>query len=194
MLMLARAETYEQRAEEAPTLGNAHTPACNVGQGRRMRCYKRAPCSLSSCFMHANRYLPPRCVHPPGDLSVGSGRRCCFIGKAHQTFGFCSSGSSVSVVCRCWAASSMARCAARRPLSSRYQFSSHASSAIITALQCAAPHILGSEQQILSVFSRAVWPGSSRRACCKVCFSCHLSHLGLERASRPSVRHSRAPP
>jgi hypothetical protein len=120
-----------------------------------MRCYKPAPCSLSSC-MQTGTY---RRRAPPGDLSVGSGRRCCFIGKAHQLFGFGSSGSSVSVVCRCWAASSMARCAARRPLSSRYQFSSHASSsAIITAAQRSAPHILGSEQQIL-LLSRWLAPG-----------------------------------
>lgn len=37
-----------------------------------MRCYKPAPCSLSSCMQ--NRYLPPRCSIAPGDVSVGSGR------------------------------------------------------------------------------------------------------------------------
>lgn len=148
--MLVRAERREQSAEsrggsDQGTLRNAHTPACNVGQGRRMRCYKPAPCSLSSCFISSCMQIGTyrRRVHPPGDLSVGSGRRCCFIGKAHQTFGFYSSGGSVSVVCRCWDASSMARCAARRPLSSRYQFSSHASSAIITALHRTAHSRVG---------------------------------------------------
>jgi hypothetical protein len=106
-------------------------------------------CSLLAFFMHANRHLPPRRVHSPGDLSVGRvGWEVLVVSLVRRTklLAFIRvvvwSCSSVSVVCRCWAASSisMARCAARRPLSSRYHFSSHASSAIITALHHTTLH------------------------------------------------------
>jgi hypothetical protein len=141
--MLVRAETYEQRAEEAPTTRNAHTH-CMQCRPRQKDALLQAYSLLAFFMLHACKSVPTAALcSSPGDLSVGSGRRGCFIGKAHQTFGFYSSGSSVSVVCRCWAASSMARCAARRPLSSRYQFSSHASSAIITVLHPTAHSRVG---------------------------------------------------
>ena len=156
-------------------------------------------CSLLAFFMHANRDLPPTAaVLIVPRRSVGrAGMRCCFIGKARQSLASVDlRGSRVSVVCRCWAAFSMERCAARRPLCSRYQFAaqpipshpipSHAASA-------SSPHIiLGSAQQILSSWpalqglslSRHLarcWPGLPARA------------NVLPAACSPAVRHSRAP-
>lgn len=132
-----------------------------VGQGRRMRCYKPAPCSLSSCMQigtYRRRAIVPR-------RSVGRvGRGCCFIGKAHQVFGFCF-GGSVSVVCRCWAAFSMARCAARRPLYSRYQFSSHAIPCSISIIT--ADSRVGTADSVV-LLARVDSP-------CKVCFSHDLA-------------------
>lgn len=171
MLMLARAETYEQRAEEAPTLRNAHTPACNVGQGRRMRCYKRAPCSLSSCFMHANRYLPPRCVHPPEICRSGREEGVVSLVRRTKLLAFVR----VVVVCRWCVAAGLPLPWLAALHGGRYPraINSHPMHHQPSSPHRSAPHILGSEQQILPVFCRAGWPGSSRHARCKVCFSCH---------------------
>jgi len=79
-----------------------------VGQGRRMRCYKPAPCSLSSCTQ--NRYLPPRCSIAAGDVSVGSGRGVVSLVRRAEFWGLvvvvvvCVGGVGGVSCGRCWAA------------------------------------------------------------------------------------------
>ena len=129
-----------ERGELTDTDTDAETQCIRrtvVGQGRRMRCYKPAPCSLSSCMQ--NRYLPPQCCMAPGDVSVGSGRGVVSLVRRAEFWVLvvavvvCVGGvggvSKVAAGLRF----SMARSAARRPLCSRYQVPFHASSsAIIT--------------------------------------------------------------